>query len=228
VPTRTADEYSGLVATAIHGVSPDVAFVVGNLVRTDGVPEGLILGTETRGRTWRRMATEVHDLARVNFQTVFFGDRLRGWVGGVRVDAVGNTKAVVFRTQDGGNHWREAALLGDEGLLVSAVHSLRFTSDSEGTITVMVIADTGERSETTYITQDAGRSWSVNQYRASVALRATDESTSMVDESHGFRVRPGDLPGVTVLHGTASGGRDWMPICDLTVRNLDTYFGQGR
>jgi photosystem II stability/assembly factor-like uncharacterized protein len=217
-----------LSATAVHGVTAQVAIVVGSLLRNDGIPEGLILATETTGRTWRRLATEAHDLNRVTFQAVYFGDRLRGWVAGIRVDSQGLTRAVIFRTEDGGNHWREGTLLGDQELLVSSVHSLQFSTDRDGMVTVMVATPAGERAETTYATEDAGRTWNVSSFRESVALRVSDGSTSMVDDTQGFRVRPSDLPGVTRVEGTASGGRDWMPLCELSVRDLDTYYGLGR
>jgi hypothetical protein len=95
-------------------------------------------------------------------------------------------------------------------------------------VTVMVATPSGERAETTYVTEDAGRTWNVSSFRESVALRVSDGSSSMVDDTQGFRVRPSNLPGVTQFEGTASGGRDWMPLCELSVRDLDTYYGLGR
>lgn len=228
VPAPGAGEYASLSPAAVHAVTPQALVVVGSLERTDGTPEGLILSSETSGRTWRRLGSEVHDLRRVVFQTVYFSDRLRGWAGGVRVDPAGSTRAIVFRTEDGGNHWREVPLLLDPELIVTLVHSLAFSSDTEGTVTAMVTLPGGERKETRFGTTDAGRTWNVLQFRDSVALRATDESVSMLDDIQGFRIRTTDLPGVTSVDATASGGRDWMPIAELSARNLDTYYGQGR
>ena len=227
-PAPDSTEYSSLEGRAVHAISPHAMVVVGNLYRQDGTPEGMILSTETDGRTWRRYASEVHDLRNLVFQTVHYTDRLRGWVGGVRTDADGQTRAVVFRTSDGGNHWREVPLLIGNEMALESLHSLNFTSDTDGSIVALGRDTDGALKETEFSTTDAGRSWLVSRYREGVAVSVESETTSMVDEQRGFRVRPSQLSGVAVVEATASSGLDWMPVCDLTVRNLDTYYGLGR
>lgn len=225
VPTPAEDGYTALDPVAIHAVSSRELYVAGSMSRIDGTPEGLILATETAGRTWRRLAVEVHDLGRLTFQCVFFSDRLRGWVGGIRVDDQGRTRGVIYRTQDGGNHWREVPLIQEDDVLISELHTLVFTSDSEGSVGVSLSeGSTGEITETTFSTNDAGRSWSVTAYREKAKVPFRDNTRSMVDEQRGFRLRKSELPGITLVEATASEGKDWMPISQLSLSALHTYY----
>ena len=174
VPTPAPAQYGALRAMAIHAVSINEAFIAGNLLLLDGVPEGLMLRSEDGGRTWVRMGFEVHDLRRVTFQTLFFADRLRGWVGGIRVRDDGATLPLIFRTFDGGNHWREMALPMDPGMLVTEIHSLAFANDETGLVAVQTAdPDTLKVTETWFGTADAGRTWEVldDRYRRRIIAR---------------------------------------------------------
>ncbi len=225
IPTPGEEVYTSLEPLAIHAVSVEEFVITGSLTRTDGTPEGLILSTHTGGRTWRRLAVEVHDLARTTFQTVYFADRLRGWVGGVRVDSQGRARSVLFRTEDAGNHWSEVGLVQDPEATVSEVHSLDFTSDSVGSVSVTLHdPTTSETRETTFATGDGGRSWVVAAYREKATLPFRDQTSSMVDRERGFRLRKSRYPGVTLVEATISEGRDWMPVSELSIGALATYY----
>ncbi|MEE2713926.1 MAG: hypothetical protein VX913_14240 [Planctomycetota bacterium] len=225
IPTPGEHRYTSLEPLAIHAVSVEEFIITGSLTRTDGTPEGLILTTHTGGRTWRRLAAEVHDLKRTTFQAVFFSDRLRGWVGGVRVDAQGRARPVVFRTDDAGNHWSAVTLIQDPEAMVSEVHSLAFTSDRQGSVTVTLRDPaTRETRETTFMTDDAGRSWTVGAYREKPTVPFRDQTSSMVDRERGFRLRKSQYPGVTLVEATISEGRDWMPVSELSIGALATYY----
>ena len=225
VPTPTRELYSSLDPVAIHALSTFELYVVGSVTLNDGNPEGLILASETGGRTWRRLAVEVHDLGRTTFQTVHFADRLRGWVGGLRVDDRGRTRGVVFRTEDGGNHWRETMLVQDPNVLISQIHSIAFVSDLEGAVVLSILAPGAkEPRQTAYVTRDAGRTWSVASYREVAKVPFVDHSRSMLDVKRGFRLRKSKFPGIHVIESTVSEGKDWMPISEISVAALNTYY----
>lgn len=225
VPSPGEENYTSLDPVAIHAVSTRELIVTGSLTRKDGTPEGLILSTSDAGKTWRRLGVEVHDLRRVTFQDVFYADRLRGWVGGVRVDVQGRARPTVFRTEDGGNRWRETALVQDPEAVVSEVHSLAFVSDTDGTVGVtMKDPKTGATRETLFITDDGGRSWTASQYREKPRLPFHDQTTTMVDERRGFRLARSRYPGVTNVEATISQGQDWMPVAELSLGALSTYY----
>lgn len=225
VPTPGPENYRSLNPAALHAVSPKEIYVVGHLACLDGTPEGLILSSETGGESWRRHAVEVHDLRRVTFQCVTYADRLNGWVGGIRTDAEGRTRPTVFRTEDGGNRWREFRLPQDPGLLALQVHDLVFTSEADGAVGV-TFAETpgGPEKESYFVTQDGGRSWVAKSYREAPKAPVYDQTVSFIDEMRGFRIVPTTAPGVTRLEVTGSGGKDWMPVQDLQVADLATYY----
>jgi photosystem II stability/assembly factor-like uncharacterized protein len=225
VPTPGEENYTALRPAAINAVSAAEVFVVGEMVRTDGTPEGLILLTETGGQTWRRLAVEIHDLRRTSFQAVYFIDRLRGWVAGIRVDSVGRTRPIIFYTDDGGNHFREAYLPQDPSLIATEAHNLLFTSDRDGAVGVSFTdPKTGKSGETYFVTQDAGRSWIVSAYRQDPKQPFYDQTQTFIDAKRGFRLVKTTYPGVTMVETTGSGGEDWMPICELSLGALSTYY----
>jgi photosystem II stability/assembly factor-like uncharacterized protein len=225
IPTPSEERYSSMHPVAIQAVTSSHLIVVGNMVRHDGTPEGLVLFSEDGGRRWRRAGVEVHDLSRTTFQSVFFIDRVRGWIGGIRVDESGRAQAIVIRTEDGGNHWRKGTLPQDTSLIANDVHGLGFTSDREGTIAVTSIDPvTKQERETTFLTQDAGRSWVVSTWRQEPKQALYDQTQSFVDSKLGFRIVATSYPGVTTVETTGSGGQDWMPVCDLSLEALSTYY----
>jgi len=202
VPTPAPDRYTSLRILALHPVSIQEAFICGNLLLPDGSPEGLIMRSEDGGKSWTRMGFEVHDLTRVSFQTIYYTDRLRGWVGGIRITPDGRTLPFVFRTEDGGNHWREHPLLMDQSNLVTEIHSLSFTADETGTVIVQSTdPETFKLTETWYGTTDGGETWEVldEKFRTDPLPRLEEPSLVMVDKKHGFRLSPGPHTGQLAL-----------------------------
>jgi len=227
VPTPPSSQYASLRPLAIHAVSPQVVFVCGNLLLEDGTPEGLVLRSEDGGRRWARTAFEVRDLRRVTCQTVFFTDRLRGWVGAIRVTDEGVTRPIVLVTTDGGNHWRERVLPMAPSMIVTEIHSLSFDSEEVGTVVVQTAdPETFKLTETWYGTSDGGRNWEVldDRFRVAPAPRVATSTAAMVDKKRGFRLRPGADGGVTYVETTASGGKDWLPVHEMSLAALDTYY----
>lgn len=225
VPTPGDEHYTALRPLALHAVTAKHVVVIGNIERNDGTPEGLILQSESGGATWHRRAVEVHDLGRVSFQSVYFGDRVRGWVAGIRVDTEGRTRPIIFRTEDGGNHWRETFLPQDPELVATEVHNLLFTSDRDGAVGVSFTdPSSGQEKESFFVTQDAGRSWVVSTWRQDPKQPVYDQTQSFVDPKLGFRLTRTDYPGITIVETTGSGGQDWMPVCELSLSLLSTYY----
>jgi photosystem II stability/assembly factor-like uncharacterized protein len=213
---------------AITSLSPSDAVVAGSLLRHDGVREGLLLVTRSQGKAWKRVASEVHDLRGVTFQTIHFNDRLRGWVGGIHEDANGATEAFVFRTEDGGNHWRRDTLVMDPTVRKTLVHSLVLADENNGLVRVRFDTAEGER-ENTFLTNDGGRTWQVAEdgFRIAPAppIRDPRVSFSSLAKREGWRLVSTELPGVTVVEQTANGGQTWMPVQELSVGAMASYYG---
>lgn len=227
VPTPRAADYASLEPFAVHAVSQNEVFAVGVARRNDDTPEGLILGSTDGGRNWRRLAYAHHDLGRVVFSSVWFNDRLRGWVGGVRTHSDGRTVPVVFATSDGGNRWREVELLQDSRALTTGVHGLNFTDDREGSVQVeLVDPASGGVHTTVFRSVDAGRTWIAATWRGPLAVPA-DPTKSWVgaDQTVGSRLTPTGLPGVTAVQKTASSGRDWVEMSVLEAGQMDSWWG---
>ncbi len=224
VPRTPAATYSELRPLAIETIGPSHLVVVGHAVRLDGLPEGVILRSEDGGQTFRRQADEVHDLLRVGFQSVSATDRLRVWAGGTRTTDTGSSRAIVFITSDGGNHWRESALPQDPALSALEVQRLTHSNDiaAEAVVRSLDLATQTEVSST-FVTEDGGRSWSAGTFRDPASDPNVDRTASFIDADRGFRLAETAHPGHTFLEVTASGGRDWMPIAELLVTMMDTY-----
>lgn len=224
VPTPEHGQYTGLEIRSIAAVSAREVWVVGWLLRADGTPEGLILGTESGGTRWRRQGVDTADLDGVVLHSVFFTDRLRGWVAGTRVRD-GRTVPICLATRDGGGHYREISLPENPESTVTEIHSLHFTDDSNGSLRVScVLGGGGETFENAYTTADGGRTWLVSEYRAAVTAPFHDQTEAFVNDDLGFRVRRSEIPGLTVVYTTGSGGRDWVPISEMSLDHLPSWY----
>jgi photosystem II stability/assembly factor-like uncharacterized protein len=227
VPTPPASRYVDLNANAIHALSPNDLWIGGDLMTTSGAPEGLILWSNDAGKRWRRAGSEINDLANLTFTSVYFTDRVRGWVGGKRITPEGVQRAVIFRTGDGGNHWTEMALPAADDVVIDDVHSMSFKSDTEGEI-IVAYRDkkTSEVTETVYQTLDGGRVWSVASFAQTPKAKTLDRAVSYfnVAKTNAFRLRRSERPGVTVIESTASGGKDWMPVSELSISYIPSFY----
>ena len=227
-----ADQYLSVEPKGIRSISDDEAVVIGHFNRRDGRKEGLILITQSQGMAWKRVGHEVHDLKGVSFSVAWFADRLRGWVGGVRTHLDGRTEAIMWRTSDGGNHWREAILPIDNDVEVELLHSLNFNrSDTEGAVAVrMKHRESGEPLETAFATTNAGRAWSVagGLYRYKpVGILINPTESYHVPPVRGWRIRRGHTIGETWVDVTGSGGKEWRPTGSgpLSLAAIDTWYG---
>jgi photosystem II stability/assembly factor-like uncharacterized protein len=227
VPTPPSSRYVALDARAIHALSPTDVWVAGDLTTSDGTPEGLILWSNDGGKRWRRAGSEIHDLSHLSFTTVSFIDRIRGWIGGRRITPEGAHRAVVFRTNDGGNHWMEMSLPAGDSVVIDDIHSMVFKSDTDGEI-VVAYRDpkTSEVTESVYQTADGGRVWSVASFAQPPKAKTTDRTVSFFNpaKTNAFRLRRSERPGVTLLESTASGGKDWMPVSELSISYVPSFY----
>jgi photosystem II stability/assembly factor-like uncharacterized protein len=227
VPTPPHASYAAVNPAVLQALSARDIWVAGDLATTCGDPEGLILWTDDGGQRWHRAGSEIHDLGNLTFTSVYFTDRLRGWIAGKRVMANGGHRAVVFRTKDGGNHWDEVVLPSRDDARIEDLHSVVFKSDTEGDLVVSFRdPKTAEVKETTYHTVDGGRVWTATSHMQDPKPKTDDRTISYfnVSKQNGYRLQRSSRPGVTVLEVTASGGKDWMPVSELTLSHVPTFY----
>jgi hypothetical protein len=43
-------------------------------------------------------------------------------------------------------------------------------------------------------------------------------------KTNGFQLRRSDRPGVTIVEVTASGGKDWMPVSELSLSYVPSFY----
>jgi photosystem II stability/assembly factor-like uncharacterized protein len=227
VPTPPSSRYVALDVHAIHALSPTDLWLAGDLTTTSGTHEGLILWTTDGGKNWRRAGSEIHDLGSTSFTAVYFTDRVRGWIGGKRITPEGVQRGVIFRTGDGGNHWTEMSLSASDDVVIEDLHSMSFKSDTEGEV-VVAYRDrkSSEVTESVYQTLDGGRVWAVTSFAQAPKAKATDRTVSYYNtaKTNGYRVRRSDRPGVTVLETTASAGKDWMVVSELSISYIPSFY----
>src|SRR5579885_619025 len=117
---------------------------------------GGILSTADGGRTWRGLASPCPDGAR----GVSMVSARRGWLLCVRILGVGNADKTVYRTDDGGVHWRRLAHVGfapRQRRFAGGLHlygypqGIAFARDGTGVL--------WESRGTLFLTRDGGRHW---------------------------------------------------------------------
>ncbi len=227
VPTPAHERYTGVDLQAVHAVSLTDIWAVGTLGTADGAHDGLLLHTEDGGGRWRRAGSEIHELENVSFHSLFFADRIRGWIGARRITPEGVHRAVIFRTKDGGNRFVEDVLPAGDGVRIADVHSVAFKSDTEGSVVVSYSeSPSGPKKESLYETTDGGRTWTVTAFQQDAKVPTKDRLVSYVgvNPMNGFRLRKSERPGITLLEKTASGGKDWMPVSEFGVGYVPTYY----
>ncbi len=227
IPTPPHERYTGVNLRAVHAIPLTDIWIVGEMATADGPADGLLLHSEDGGHRWRRAGSEIHELADVSFTSLFFGDRIRGWIGGRRVTPEGVQRAVIFRTFDGGNHFIETILPAGDDVVIEDVHSISFKSDVDGRVSVLY-RDRGsdKLKESTYETSDGGRLWVVTGFPEEPKPQVGDRTVTFVNltASNGFRLRKSERPGVTLVEVTASAGKDWMPISEFGIGYIPTFY----
>lgn len=225
LPTPPHERYTALVPTAVHAISPRELVVAGHLVCADGTPEGLVLFTSDGGKSWRRHAVETLPIQRLRLDCISFADRLRGWIAGIRVDEQGHTRAVVLRTEDAGNHWRESLVPLQTDIVLTGIQSLLRETDNDGSITVTTVdMKSGEANECAFKSVDGGRSWLGLTWMQPSTMPITDFSACTLGSGQGFRLRAGAGAGCTLLEMTGNDGTSWMPVSELTLSALPSYY----
>lgn len=227
VPTPPHARYVAVNPHAMHALSTTDVWVAGDLTTVCGAPEGLILWTDDAGQRWHRAGAEIHDLSNLTFTSVFFTDRLRGYIAGRRIMPDGVQRAVIFRTKDGGNHWNESVLPARDDAVIEDLHSVSFKTDTEGEVVVAYRdAKTSEIRESVYATIDGGRVWTVTSFLQEPKAKTEDRAVSWVNvgKTNGFRLQRSTRPGVTVLEMTASGGKDWTPMSELSLSYVPSFY----
>lgn len=226
-PPVVESDYTAIEPLAIASSSPRDAWVVGSLTHVDGSFEGIILRSENGARTWHRIGWETGRMPGVRITSVHVSDRHRAWVGGVRKSSSGTNKsvrAVVLRTEDGGNRFREFELPASDKLEPVDVRDIAFLNDFDGMLNVVSL-DGDKKVVSTWSTGDGGRSWSVAEMNASETSKKGSDRRVALDarRGQGFRLRASDRAGVTIVEETASGGKDWMPVSELALGYVTTW-----
>lgn len=225
LPTPSHDRYSAIVPTAVHAMSTREMVVAGHLMCVGGAPEALVLLTSDGGKTWRRHAVEFTPIQGLRLDCISFVDRLRGWVAGIRVNAAGHTQAIVLRTEDGGNHWRESMLPLQTDLVLTGIRAMKRETDNDGTIAVATVdAKSGEARECVFKSGDGGRSWMGVTWMQACNGPAPDFSTFMLGSGQGFHLRSGTAQGTTLLEITGNDGASWMPVTEISLGALPSYY----
>lgn len=227
VPTPPHASYVAVNPRAMHALSTTDLWVAGDLTTTCGAPEGLILWTDDAGHRWHRAGVEINDLSNLTFTAIYFSDRLRGWLAGKRIMPDGVQRAVIFRTKDGGNHWNEAVLAARDDAVIEDLSSVTFKTDTEGEVVVAYRdPQTSEVKESVYQTTDGGRVWTVTSYLQAPKAKTEDRMISYVNatKTNGFRLLRSPRAGVTVLEMTASGGKDWTPMAEISLSHVSSFY----
>jgi photosystem II stability/assembly factor-like uncharacterized protein len=212
---------------ALQALSGKDIWVAGDLTTTAGAPEGLILWTDDGGQRWHRAGSEINDLSNLSFTAVYFTDRLRGWIAGKRTTPEGVQRGVVFRTKDGGNHWTEVVLPAKDDVVIEDLHSVAFKSDTDGEVLVSYRdPKTSEVKESVYQTTDGGRVWTIASFLQEPRAKTGDRAVSYFNaaKTNGFQLRRSERAGVTMLEVTASGGKDWMPVSELSLSYVPSFY----
>ena len=171
---------------------------------TDNAGGWKIAITDDAGMTWRDATPRA--LNRTT-PSIDFLDANHGWVlEPVSVDPDHPTKPVkseLWRTVDGGRHWKQAALP------VKAIFeaALSFVSPEDGWLVVVPDGDLKARPTISYVTRNAGRTWT------KVGRIHTKFQFEWPPARPLLGLTPKDA--VLAVHGgmaTHDGGRTWRPI----------------
>jgi photosystem II stability/assembly factor-like uncharacterized protein len=115
--------------------------------------ESGLIATTDGGRTWRSVPSP----CATDATGVSFASPQRGWLLCVRMYGLGNAWKAIYRTGDGGKHWRQIALAKFGGRHVSGLcvcgypEGIAFARDGLGVL--------WESRGTIYLTRDGGAHW---------------------------------------------------------------------
>ena len=125
-------------ALAKVSAAPGVLWSINASPETAGNPYGLVQRSADRGKTWESVALN----ERVNFRAVAAsGDDV--WAGG--------SGGVLFHSSDGGVHWVEITVAGENSSLTGTIVSI----DAHDPAQIRITTSSRER----WISADRGRHW---------------------------------------------------------------------
>ena len=156
--------------------------------------QGVILRTLDGGKNWMASSTvgspsqgpanfgqklrnlqSIHEVdqlqpVRCRLETVHFVDAQHGWIaGGYEYPYIGRSRAIVLKTKDGGETWREV-----NGLVLPRIRKLHFQDKFTG----WAVGDTSDLYKTgIFFTTDGGNTWS-SQSQGRLQKWMTGASTS--------------------------------------------------
>ncbi|HYK19954.1 MAG TPA: YCF48-related protein [Pyrinomonadaceae bacterium] len=175
--------------------------------------KGTLLRTLDGGNTWQQRLASTEDVVR----DIFFIDEQNGWlvceVNAYQLKTVGEPRAYLMKTTDGGEHWKRIEIKGldVDAVLVRAVFSHNgrgWTFGEAGLI---------------YATQDGGDTWTKLQSPTRRLLLGG----MFVDDDRGWLVGA----GATIIQ-TSDGGDTWyqsaLPQVEKSVRFTATSFIDNR
>ncbi len=216
-PPVVEGDFSAVSPSAITAVSTRDVWVVGALDRVSGGSDGLVLQSEDGGRRWRRIGYESGMMSGTRLTAVHVLDRHRAWVAGVKTVA-GVSKAVVFRTEDSGNRFREIELPINPTVVPKDILDLKFDTDFNGSLSLISATGTGK-----WRTDDGGRSWTMDSWTTTAEAGAHRMVSIHPTRGYGFRLKASTRPGVTIVEESANQGKDWMPVSEIAVGYVSTW-----
>jgi photosystem II stability/assembly factor-like uncharacterized protein len=191
-------------------------------------------GTEDGGRSWYqsapvKLATETGRIS--SPLRLFFSDPVHGWFlvdsGSASVKGLAGpqTRTLLYKTTDGGRHWKLAAdLLKAAPVQEAAAKSgvfpghecgwfgdVSFASPSTGWISIQC---GGSAQPQLFVTHDGGVGWSLLQLQIRSVRWVCECGTNaptFFDQSRGI-IQVNDMSGQTKLLGTSDGGRTWQAL----------------
>ena len=159
--------------------------------------------TRDRAVTWKIESPVTGD--HIDFNDVWFVDRMHGWLAGYRVVVAGeSSKPLLLETTDGGESWKEVSINAE-----IRPSSVCFVDDDEGWIagSRRIVNGNSVRLEGVLLqTSDGGKSWEQVQLGPEEPF-LTD--VRFVDKEHGWVV------GRDSLFRTEDSGKTWKRVLSL-------------
>jgi photosystem II stability/assembly factor-like uncharacterized protein len=175
-------------------------------------PEPRLYETRDGGRSWRRLGTDASFAGPIHFL-----DGRDGWAVSEPGRMTGPSQSVpvgggiLYRTSDGGHHWRRVALAPPARYRGQpATASLpRFFGRRDGVVGVRFRDRSRAQQVVVYVTHDGGDSWSARPAPAAVDLRAESWGFPQALPFSAASAKDWFLLVGPMLYTTTDGGRTW-------------------
>ena len=211
--------------TSIHMIDATTGWALGSLV---GVGDH-VLTTADGASTWKDVTPPEEQATNADRKLAigFFQDAKTAWVTyAIFTGSPVPTRAVVWRTSNGGTTWQASQPLDLTGLTeIYEPSDLQFVAGQAGWLLVHVGVGMNHDYVAIYRTADGGASWSrvIDPYTDGGIQSCTKTSMLFTDASHGWLT--GDCNGVkagALLYKTIDAGSTWQ---EVTLPEPPSYPG---